>query len=66
VSDAGTGEYYVVDRERSPSPIEYVPFGPRSRINFDNGEYDCQVPSLSDLAMSPYTGISQEDMDPLK
>jgi hypothetical protein len=61
VSDAGTGEYYVVDRERSPSPIEYVPFGPRSRINFDSGEYDCQVPSLSDLAMSPYTGISQED-----
>lgn len=54
VTDTGYGDYYLVDKERSPSPVEYVPFGPRNRINFESGEYDCHVPSLPDLAMSPY------------
>ncbi|CAG2192373.1 unnamed protein product [Mytilus edulis] len=67
VTDGGDGDYYYVNRERSPSPIEYIPFGPRSRMNFDSDDYKCQVPSMTDYAVSHYHPSKKEpDFDPDK
>ncbi|XP_071172860.1 uncharacterized protein [Mytilus edulis] len=67
VTDGGDGDYYYVNRERSPSPIEYIPFGPRSKMNFDSDDYKCQVPSMTDYAVSHYHPSKKEpDFDPDK
>lgn len=61
-SEAGDGgEYYYVDRERSPSPIEYVPFAPRHKINLDDDEYKCQVPSVAEMAVSHFVPPRNDD-----
>ncbi|CAC5378420.1 unnamed protein product [Mytilus coruscus] len=67
VTDGGERDYYYVNRERSPSPIEYIPFGPRSRMNFDSDDYKCQVPSMIDFAVPHYIPSKKEpDFDPDK
>lgn len=61
------GDYYYVDKERSPSPLEYVPFAPRHKINLDDDEYKCQVPSVAEMAVSHFVPPKKDpDFDPDK